>query len=272
MCMKRWKVYGCAAVFLLLTAVKMIAPAAAADARAVLVPAIGADDDYRAVFAEIRSAFSTAQVGEQDARLQPYLPEVDMSAWATPAPEPTPTPTPQPTPEPTPEPTQSPELQAAFAAREAFLDAQAVYSGYAVPANVSYAVSELPFAHGSPVAGYTSSGFGYRLHPLENKVKFHYGTDFAANSGTTVCAFADGTVLAAGQSEGYGNYVKLGHAGGYATLYGHCSKLIVRAGETVTLGQPIALVGATGKATGPHLHFELMHDGYYYNPEFYLAA
>lgn len=276
MCMKRWKVYGCAAVFLLLTAVKMIAPAAAADARAVLVPAIGTDDDYRAVFAEIRSAFSTAQVGEQDARLQPYLPEVDMSAWATPAPEPTPAPTPQPTfeptPEPTPEPTQSPELQAAFAAREAFLDAQAVYSGYAIPANVSYAVSELPFAHGSPVAGYTSSGFGYRLHPLENKVKFHYGTDFAANSGTTVCAFADGTVLAAGQSEGYGNYVKLGHAGGYATLYGHCSKLLVRAGETVTLGQPIALVGATGKATGPHLHFELMHDGYYYNPEFYLAA
>ena len=177
--MKRWKVYGCAAVFLLLTAVKMIAPAAASDARAVLVPAIGADDDYRAVFAEIRSAFSTARVGEQDVRLQPYLPDVDMSAWATPAPEPTPTPTPQPTPEPTPEltpePTQSPELQAAFAAREAFLDAQAVYSGYAVPANVSYAVSELPFAHGSPVAGYTSSGFGYRLHPLENKVKFHYG-------------------------------------------------------------------------------------------------
>ena len=76
MCMKRWKVYGCAAVFLLLTAVKMIAPAAASDARAVLVPAIGADDDYRAVFAEIRSAFSTARVGEQDARLQPYLPEV----------------------------------------------------------------------------------------------------------------------------------------------------------------------------------------------------
>lgn len=120
--------------------------------------------------------------------------------------------------------------------------------------------------------GLHSSGFGYRLHRLENKVKFHYGTDFAANSGTTVCAFADGTVLAAGQSEGYGNYVKLGHAGGYATLYGHCSKLLVRAGETVTLGQPIALVGATGKATGPHLHFELMHDGYYYNPEFYLAA
>ena len=257
--MKRWKVYLCAAVFLLLTAVKMIAPAAAADAREVLLPAINADDEYKSVFAEIRSVFAPAPVQTQDEQLRP-------------TPTPTPEPTPEPTPTPTPEPTQSPQLQAALAAREAFLNEQAVYSGYAVPTNVSYAVSELPFAHTSPVAGYTSSGFGYRLHPLENKVKFHYGTDFAANSGTAVCAFADGTVLAAGQDDGYGNYVKIRHADGYTTLYGHCSKLLVRAGETVTAGQEIALVGATGKATGPHLHFELMHDGYYCNPEFYLAA
>lgn len=280
--MKRWKVYLCAAVFLLLTAVKMIAPAAAADAREVLLPAINADDDYKSVFAEIRSVFAPTAVQAQDEQLRQYLPavNVNMSAWTTPAPEPTPTPTPEPTqeptptptPTPTPEPTQSPQLQAALAAREAFLNEQAVYSGYAVPTNVSYAVSELPFAHTSPVAGYTSSGFGYRLHPLENKVKFHYGTDFAANSGTAVCAFADGTVLAAGQDDGYGNYVKIRHADGYTTLYGHCSKLLVRAGETVTAGQKIALVGATGKATGPHLHFELMHDGYYCNPEFYLTA
>ena len=228
--------------------------------------------------AEIRSVFAPTAVQAQDEQLRQYLPavNVNMSAWTTPAPEPTPTPTPEPTPEPTPtptpEPTQSPQLQAALAAREAFLNEQAVYSGYAVPANVSYAVNELTFAHASPVAGYTSSGFGYRLHPLENKVKFHYGTDFAANSGTAVCAFADGTVLAAGQDDGYGNYVKIRHADGYTTLYGHCSKLLVRAGETVTMGQEIALVGATGKATGPHLHFELMHDGYYCNPEFYLAA
>lgn len=141
-----------------------------------------------------------------------------------------------------------------------------------VPANVSYAVSELPFAHGSPVAGYTSSGFGYRLHPLENKVKFHYGTDFAANSGTTVCAFADGTVLAAGQSEGYGNYVKLGHAGGYATLYGHCSKLLVRAGETVTLGQPIASSVRPARRPDRTCTSSSCTTGYYYNPEFYLAA
>ena len=276
--MKRWKVYLCAAVFLLLTEVKMVAPAAAMDAREVLLPAINTDDDYKSVFAEIRSVFAPTAVQAQDEQLRQYLPavNVNMSAWSTPAPEPTPTPTPEPPPEPTPtptpEPTQSPQLQAAFAARETFLNEQAVYSGYAVPANVSYAVNELTFAHASPVAGYTSSGFGYRLHPLENKVKFHYGTDFAANSGTAVCAFADGTVLAAGQDDGYGNYVKIRHADGYTTLYGHCSKLLVRAGETVTMGQEIALVGATGKATGPHLHFELMQDGYYYNPEFYLAA
>lgn len=175
MCVKRWKVYLCAAVFLLLTAVKMVAPAAATDAREVLLPAINTDDDYKSVFAEIRSVFAPAQVQAQDEQLRQYLPavNVNMSAWATPAPEPTPTPTPEPTPEPTPaptpEPTQSPQLQAAFAARETFLNEQAVYSGYAVPANVSYVVSELPFAHASPVAGYTSSGFGYRLHPLETR-------------------------------------------------------------------------------------------------------
>lgn len=175
MCVKRWKVYLCATVFLLLTAVKMVAPAAAADAREVLLPAINTDDDYKSVFAEIRSVFAPAQVQAQDEQLRQYLPavNVNMSAWATPAPEPTPTPTPEPTPEPTPaptpEPTQSPQLQAAFAARETFLNEQAVYSGYAVPANVSYVVSELPFAHASPVAGYTSSGFGYRLHPLETR-------------------------------------------------------------------------------------------------------
>ena len=150
--MKRWKVYLCAAVFLLLTAVKMIAPAAAADAREVLLPAINADDDYKSVFAEIRSVFAPAPVQTQDEQLRQYLPAVNMSVWSTPAPEPTPTPTPEPTPEPTPtptpEPTQSPQLQAALAAREAFLNEQAVYSGYAVPTNVSYAVSELPFAHG----------------------------------------------------------------------------------------------------------------------------
>ena len=77
--MKRWKVYLCAAVFLLLTAVKMIAPAAAADAREVLLPAIKADDDYKSGFAEIRSVFAPAPVQTQDEQLRQYLPAVNMS-------------------------------------------------------------------------------------------------------------------------------------------------------------------------------------------------
>ena len=269
--MKRWKVYLCAAVFLLLTAVKMIAPAAAADARKVLLPAINADDDYKSVFAEIRSVFAPAPVQTQDEQLRQYLPAVNMSVWSTPAPEPTPTPTPEPTPTPTPEPTQSPQLQAALAAREAFLNEQAVYSGYAVPTNVSYAVSELPFAHTSPVAGYTSSGFGYRLHPLDNEVKFHYGTDFAVWSGTDIQCFADGTVALVGWDAGYGNYVIVEHENDWQTLYAHCSEILVYSGQSVSMGYVIAKSGATGEVTGPHLHFELRKDGTFYNPEFWLA-
>lgn len=277
--MKRGKIYLCALLFLALTAVKMISPAAAADVREVLVPAISEDDDYRAMLASVQTALRSDDIGSDAAPyvVTPPLEELQQELdalkpehfAALPKTEIT-TPEPEPTPEPTPE--ISAEMQAAFAARDTFLEAQAAYADYAVPANVSYDVPELPFAHSTPVAGYTSSGFGYRLHPLQNVVKFHYGTDFAANSGTDICAFADGTVLAAGESAGYGNYVKLDHGSGYVTLYGHCSRLLVQAGQTVQRGERIALVGATGQATGPHLHLELLHNGVYLNPEFYLTA
>ena len=279
--MKRGKIYLCALLFLALTAVKMISPAAAADVREVLIPTISEDDDYRAVFASVQTALRSdglrsdaapyavtpplEQIRKELEELKPNhfsgLPETEITA-----PESEPEPTPEPTPE------LSAEMQAAFAARDTFLEAQAAYADYAVPANVSYEVPELPFAHSSPVAGYTSSGFGYRLHPLQNVVKFHYGTDFAANAGTDICAFADGAVLAAGEDAGYGNYIKIDHGSGYVTLYGHCSKLLVQAGQTVQRGERIALVGATGEATGPHLHLELIHSGVYLNPEFYLTA
>ena len=118
----------------------------------------------------------------------------------------------------------------------------------------------------------TSSGFGYRLHPIQNEVLFHYGTDFAADAGTEIHSFADGVVLASGTDSGYGNYVKVDHGGGFVTLYGHCSERLVSEGERVQRGQTIALVGSTGRSTGPHLHFELIHDGVYLNPEFYLYA
>lgn len=163
-----------------------------------------------------------------------------------------------------------PETPAAVAA---FLESQLPYRDYALPENVDYAYRPLPFDYALPVSGYSSSGFGYRLHPIRNVVKFHYGTDVAANSGDDVLAFADGVVAATGyDAAGYGNYVILDHGDGWRSLSAHCSRVLVAAGQTVRRGDRIALVGATGAATGPHLHFELTKDGVYVNPEYYLNS
>jgi murein DD-endopeptidase MepM/ murein hydrolase activator NlpD len=163
-------------------------------------------------------------------------------------------------------------LSFGYAARETFLQAQSEFQDLTIPEDVSYNVIKLPFTETSPVSGQSSSGFGYRLHPIEDTVRFHYGTDFAADEGTDVHAFADGVVLEASQSEGYGNYVKLDHGDGFVTLYGHCSELLVSEGDHVQRGDLIARVGSTGMSTGPHLHFELIQNGVYLNPEFYLYA
>ena len=158
------------------------------------------------------------------------------------------------------------------AAVSAFLALQSAYEeqGYALPDNVRADMPELPFTFSSPVAGTGSSGFGYRVHPILGEVKFHYGTDYAANSGDDVLAFADGTVYAAGTSPSYGNYMILHHEGGYSSVYAHLSAFVAQEGDTLRQGQRIARVGQTGVATGPHLHFELLLDGAYLNPEYYL--
>lgn len=156
------------------------------------------------------------------------------------------------------------------AAVAAFLESQAAFAGYDLPEKVDLDYEPLPWDYAVPVSGQNSSGFGYRLHPILNIVRFHYGTDFAANSGEDVLAFADGTVTFAGWSESFGNYIRLDHGGGWETLYAHCGVLYVTAGQSVARGERIALVGATGMATGPHLHFELTRDGRYLNPEYYI--
>jgi murein DD-endopeptidase MepM/ murein hydrolase activator NlpD len=191
-----------------------------------------------------------------------------------PPPKPTVTPEPEETPEPTPDPEPSeapdPQTAAGEAAAAAFLESQRAFPDCALPEDVDCGYVPLPFDHALPVAGYRSSGFGFRLHPLREEVLFHYGTDVAASSGELICAFADGTVLATGYDEGYGNYLLLGHAEGWRSLYAHCSAVSVAAGEWVRCGQPIAQVGATGQVTGPHLHFELTQRGVYRNPEYYI--
>ena len=151
-----------------------------------------------------------------------------------------------------------------------FLESQAAFSDYGLPENVDYGYQALPFDFAVPVSGYNSSGFGYRLHPILNTVRFHYGTDFAANSGDDVLAFADGVVTLAARSDSYGNYITIDHGDGWTSLYAHCSRLYVKSGQRVSAGERIALVGSTGLATGPHLHFELQHDGMYLNPEYYV--
>lgn len=171
------------------------------------------------------------------------------------------------------EPAQAPaesETTALPAAVTAFLESQSAFRDYALPDTVDYSYESLPFSYALPVAGYRSSGFGYRVHPILNTVRFHYGTDVAAYSGEEIAAFADGTVSFAGYSDSFGNYVLLEHAEGWSTLYAHCSKLFVSGGQQVRAGERIALVGETGLATGPHLHFELKHNGTYYNPEYYV--
>ena len=98
----------------------------------------------------------------------------------------------------------------------------------------------------------------------------HYGVDLAANEGTEILCFADGTVIVVGESSSYGKYCMVEHAGGYSTLYAHCSRITVSSGAAVKEGQKIAEVGETGVATGPHLHFELQKNGTYLNPIYYV--
>ncbi|MBL8068473.1 MAG: peptidoglycan DD-metalloendopeptidase family protein [Armatimonadetes bacterium] len=117
-----------------------------------------------------------------------------------------------------------------------------------------------------PVNGRFSSGFGYRVHPISGVRKMHTGQDIAAPSGTAIKAAGSGKVITAAYLNGYGNTVVIDHGGGVSTLYGHCSRLFVSVGQTVSQGQKIAAVGSTGYSTGPHLHFEVRINGKPVNP------
>jgi murein DD-endopeptidase MepM/ murein hydrolase activator NlpD len=111
-----------------------------------------------------------------------------------------------------------------------------------------------------PIIGqaFTSSGFGWRLHPLLGSWLMHAGRDFAAPEGAPVVAALSGTVLSSGLAGGYGIAIELDHREPRRrTLYGHLSELYVKAGQTVQQGDVIGRVGSTGLSTGPHLHFEL---------------
>lgn len=146
-----------------------------------------------------------------------------------------------------------------------------LYSTRNLPDGVSMEQAILNFDYAAPVPGTITSGFGFRIHPISGTLRFHYGVDLAAEEGSDVLCFADGIVSAVGRSSSYGNYCTVDHGGGFSTLYAHCQRVAVSAGEAVSLGQNIAAAGATGQATGPHLHFELQRGGVYLNPVYYVS-
>ena len=126
---------------------------------------------------------------------------------------------------------------------------------------------------GRPVKdSWISSGYGYRIDPFTGLRAFHPGIDFAAPFGSHVHAVAAGVVVWSGPMGGFGNAVEINNGNGYSTLYGHNSKTVVKVGQIVRKGQLIALVGSTGRSTGPHVHFEVMYHGKPINPGRFVMA
>ncbi|MEW6331857.1 MAG: peptidoglycan DD-metalloendopeptidase family protein [Pseudomonadota bacterium] len=124
---------------------------------------------------------------------------------------------------------------------------------------------------GWPVqGGWISSGFGVRADPFNGHQSYHEGVDIASNMGSPVLAMGDGVVSHSGEKSGYGLLVEVTHESGLITRYAHASAVLVRVGDRVQKGQPVAQVGTTGRSTGPHLHFEVVRNGTSVNPMRYL--
>ncbi len=125
----------------------------------------------------------------------------------------------------------------------------------------------------SPIrAAFNSSSYGWRIDPFNGNKAFHEGLDFSANAGAPIFAAAGGIVSAAETMPDYGKIVIVSHGSGLETRYAHTSKILVKVGERVEKGQVVALVGNTGRSTGPHLHYEIRLNGNALDPRKYLNA
>ncbi len=138
--------------------------------------------------------------------------------------------------------------------------------------NLSYAIRTLPLANPVKSNYRLSSGFGYRIHPITGRRKLHSGQDMAGPVGTPIYAPGDGKVIHASRVSGYGNMIKIQHANGIETLYGHLSRIQVNVGDHVSLGQQIGKMGSTGQSTGSHLHYEIKVNGTKVNPMNFIRA
>lgn len=135
---------------------------------------------------------------------------------------------------------------------------------------VAYNIAYIPL--GMPYHGRITSTFGHRENPFGgDNVEVHKGLDIAAPYGSPVRAMAKGTVEFAGLRGGFGNCIMLKHGNGFETLYGHLSKILVKVGQQINIGQQIGNVGSTGRSTGPHLHYEIHRYGEKINPQSFLT-
>lgn len=121
-----------------------------------------------------------------------------------------------------------------------------------------------------PTKGYMSSSYGWRDDPFTGKRAFHHGIDIATSQGNPIYATADGTVIQARTDKIGGKTIKIKHMFGYVTIYCHLSKFLVKVGQKVKRGETIGLVGSTGKARGPHVHYEVQLNGKEKNPYYFL--
>ncbi|EAT11516.1 Membrane protein [Oceanobacter sp. RED65] len=127
------------------------------------------------------------------------------------------------------------------------------------------------FVAGLPIRkGWMSSRYGQRTDPFTGRLAWHSGVDFAGKTGSDIISVASGVVTWASKRYGYGLLVEVNHGNGYKTRYAHCDEIVVKVGDVVRKGQVVALMGSTGRSTGPHVHFEVYKNGRTVDPAAYI--
>jgi murein DD-endopeptidase MepM/ murein hydrolase activator NlpD len=160
-----------------------------------------------------------------------------------------------------------PEVLAAMQGLADQLDNREAQLGVLESVIMNQNLSDRVYPQGRPVkSGWMSSYFGRRTDPFTGKPATHTGVDFAGKEGAEILAVADGVVTWSSKRYGYGEMVEINHGNGYSTRYAHNSENLVSVGEEVRKGQVVALMGDTGRATGPNLHFEVLQRGQRVNP------
>ena len=160
-----------------------------------------------------------------------------------------------------------PEIVMAMAELGSQLDNREAQLGVLESVLLNQNLSERVYPQGRPVkAGWMSSYFGRRTDPFTGKPANHKGVDFAGKDGAEIIAVADGVVTWSSERYGFGNLVEINHGNGYSTRYAHNRENLVQVGDEVKKGQTVALMGDTGRATGPNLHFEVLRNGQRVNP------